>query len=70
MKNKYSIFSMVKNAFSYNENWQIKPYENFSMVNPNVEQIPNRAEFHVFAYGILPSLQNPKFLVCDDAEVV
>ena len=56
---------------SYNENWQIKPYENFSMVNPNVEQIPNRAEFHVFALCvILPSLQNPKFLVCDDAEVV
>ena len=22
MKNKYSIFSLVKNAFSYNENWQ------------------------------------------------
>ena len=22
MKNKYSIFSLVKNAFSYHENWQ------------------------------------------------
>ena len=22
MKNKYSIFSLIKNAFSYHENWQ------------------------------------------------
>ena len=22
MKNKYSIFSLVKNAFSYHENWE------------------------------------------------
>ncbi len=22
MKNKYSIFSIIKNAFSYHENWQ------------------------------------------------
>ena len=22
MKNKYSVFSLIKNAFSYHENWQ------------------------------------------------
>ena len=65
MKNKYSIFSLIKNAFSYHENWQRAWRDPEPKKEYDAVIIGGGGHGMATAYNLALEIIPPKFLMHD-----